>query len=68
MLALLLTVVNLILILLLSFQQCLQRSFKAEVYSCSACRADIDKNFAMDINKTLETILNKLFPGYEAGR
>ncbi|CAG5131053.1 unnamed protein product [Candidula unifasciata] len=47
---------------------CLQRSFKAEVYSCPACRAELDKSMSMETNKTLTQILNSLFPGYEAGR
>ncbi|CAL1538353.1 unnamed protein product [Lymnaea stagnalis] len=49
-------------------KSCLQRSFKAEVYSCPACRADLDKNHGMSPNKTLSQILNSLFPGYESGR
>uniref|UniRef100_A0A0B7A0A8 RING-type E3 ubiquitin transferase n=1 Tax=Arion vulgaris TaxID=1028688 RepID=A0A0B7A0A8_9EUPU len=49
-------------------KECLHRSFKADVYSCPACRAELDKNMTMVINKTLAQILNNLFPGYEAGR
>ncbi|GFO08488.1 E3 ubiquitin-protein ligase uhrf1-like [Plakobranchus ocellatus] len=49
-------------------KSCLQRSFKADVYSCPACRAELDKNMGMGINSTLSKILNAFFPGYEAGR
>lgn len=49
-------------------KSCLQRSFKAEVYSCPACRAELNKDMAMETNKTLMTILNSFFPGYENGR
>jgi len=47
---------------------CLGRSFKAEVYSCPACRAELDKNMSMATNKALCGALNALFPGYEGGR
>ncbi|KAI0233000.1 E3 ubiquitin-protein ligase UHRF1 [Lamellibrachia satsuma] len=47
---------------------CLQRSFKAEVYSCPACRTELDKDCSMGVNKMLSSVLNKLFPGYESGR
>ncbi|ELU05907.1 hypothetical protein CAPTEDRAFT_221977 [Capitella teleta] len=47
---------------------CLQRSFKAEVYSCPACREDLGKDYKMAANKTLRDILNTLVPGYENGR
>ncbi|XP_059177141.1 E3 ubiquitin-protein ligase UHRF1-like isoform X2 [Physella acuta] len=49
-------------------KSCLQRSFKAEVYSCPACRADLDQKMTPTINSKLSQILNNLFPGYEAGR
>ncbi|XP_063311668.1 E3 ubiquitin-protein ligase UHRF1 [Pelobates fuscus] len=47
---------------------CLDRSFKASVYSCPACRFDLGKNYSMSVNKPLQTILLQLFPGYERGR
>ncbi|XP_014673331.1 PREDICTED: E3 ubiquitin-protein ligase UHRF1-like [Priapulus caudatus] len=49
-------------------QACLQRSFKAEVYSCPACRTDLGKDYSMSTNKTLTQILRTMFPGYENGR
>lgn len=53
---------------ILDFQECLQRSFKAEVYTCPACRHDLGKNYSMTVNKSLQDILNLLFPGYSNGR
>eukprot|EP00058_Branchiostoma_floridae_P015066 XP_002600554.1 hypothetical protein BRAFLDRAFT_205176 [Branchiostoma floridae] len=47
---------------------CLQRSFRAEVYCCPACRHDLGKGYSMATNKPLQAILNLLFPGYSAGR
>uniref|UniRef100_A0A8D3DUN7 RING-type E3 ubiquitin transferase n=1 Tax=Scophthalmus maximus TaxID=52904 RepID=A0A8D3DUN7_SCOMX len=49
-------------------RECLQRSFKAEVYTCPACRHDLGKNNSMAINKPLQDILNQFFPGYSNGR
>lgn len=49
-------------------QDCLDRSFKADVYSCPACRYDLGKNYTMQVNETLQTILTQLFPGYGNGR
>uniref|UniRef100_H2TMV8 E3 ubiquitin-protein ligase UHRF n=1 Tax=Takifugu rubripes TaxID=31033 RepID=H2TMV8_TAKRU len=49
-------------------RECLQRSFKAEVYTCPACRHDLGKNYSMAVNKSLQDILNQLFPGYNNGR
>uniref|UniRef100_A0A672RWZ9 RING-type E3 ubiquitin transferase n=1 Tax=Sinocyclocheilus grahami TaxID=75366 RepID=A0A672RWZ9_SINGR len=49
-------------------RECLQRSFKAEVYSCPACRYDLGKNYEMTVNKPLQAILTQLFPGYSSGR
>ncbi|KAL0161591.1 hypothetical protein M9458_045316, partial [Cirrhinus mrigala] len=48
--------------------ECLQRSFKAEVYTCPACRHDLGKNYQMTVNKPLQAILTQLFPGYSSGR
>ncbi|XP_069505450.1 E3 ubiquitin-protein ligase UHRF1 [Ambystoma mexicanum] len=47
---------------------CLDRSFKADVHSCPACRFDLGKNYTMLVNKPLQTLLNQLFPGYGSGR
>lgn len=55
-------------VLFLKLQECLQRSFKAEVYTCPACRHDLGKNYSMAVNKSLQDILNQLFPGYNNGR
>ncbi|XP_065508435.1 E3 ubiquitin-protein ligase UHRF1 isoform X1 [Caloenas nicobarica] len=49
-------------------KDCLDRSFKADVYSCPACRYDLGKNYTMQVNKTLQTILSQFFPGYGNGR
>lgn len=47
---------------------CLQRSFKAEVYTCPACREDLGEKYEMVVNKPLRGVLNALMPGYENGR
>lgn len=47
---------------------CLDRSFKADVHTCPACRFDLGKNYAMQVNKPLQIVLNQLFPGYGSGR
>ncbi|NXI99079.1 UHRF1 ligase, partial [Psophia crepitans] len=49
-------------------KDCLDRSFRADVYSCPACRYDLGKNYTMQVNKTLQDILTQLFPGYGNGR
>ncbi|XP_051827794.1 E3 ubiquitin-protein ligase UHRF1 isoform X1 [Antechinus flavipes] len=49
-------------------KDCLDRSFRAEVYSCPACRYDLGKSYAMQVNQPLQTILSQLFPGYGNGR
>ncbi|MGH0183221.1 UNVERIFIED_CONTAM: hypothetical protein FKN15_011460 [Acipenser sinensis] len=49
-------------------RECLQRSFKADVYTCPACRYDLGKNYSMTVNKPLQSILNQFFPGYSSGR
>lgn len=49
-------------------RECLQRSFRAEVYTCPACRHDLGKNYQMTTNKSLQAILTQLFPGYSSGR
>lgn len=47
---------------------CLQRSFRAQVYTCPACRHDLGKDYAMSQNQTLQTLLDQFFPGYSKGR
>ncbi|KAB7502087.1 E3 ubiquitin-protein ligase UHRF1 [Armadillidium nasatum] len=47
---------------------CLQRSFKAEVFTCPACRFDLGKKFNTKPNIHLKNALKSLFPGYDAGR
>ena len=49
-------------------KSCLQRAFKAGVNSCPSCRFALDKDYALEVNETLSTILKELFPGYDAGR
>ncbi|KAM4709156.1 E3 ubiquitin-protein ligase UHRF1-like isoform 1-T2 [Discoglossus pictus] len=49
-------------------KSCLDRSFKASVHSCPSCRYDLGKNYSLTVNKSLQTILSQLFPGYERGR
>ncbi|XP_076461119.1 E3 ubiquitin-protein ligase UHRF1-like [Babylonia areolata] len=47
---------------------CIKRSFKAEVYSCPACRTELPKDMPMTPNAPLTKVLNHFYPGYEAGR
>ncbi|CAL1569345.1 unnamed protein product [Knipowitschia caucasica] len=47
---------------------CLLRSFRAQVYTCPACRHDLGKDFHMTQNRTLQTLLDQFFPGYSKGR
>lgn len=49
-------------------KDCLQRSFKAQVFSCPACRHDLGQNYIMIPNETLQTLLDLFFPGYSKGR
>ncbi|XP_072268962.1 E3 ubiquitin-protein ligase UHRF1-like [Pyxicephalus adspersus] len=49
-------------------KSCLDRSFKASVHTCPACRFDLGKNHNMNVNKALQAVLSQLFPGYERGR
>ncbi|XP_038196242.1 E3 ubiquitin-protein ligase UHRF1 isoform X2 [Arvicola amphibius] len=49
-------------------KDCLDRSFRAEVFSCPACRCDLDHSSPTRVNQPLQTILNQLFPGYGSGR
>lgn len=47
---------------------CLQRSFRAKVYTCPACRHDLGKDYVMTQNVTLQMLLDQFFPGYSKGR
>ncbi|XP_060791993.1 E3 ubiquitin-protein ligase UHRF2-like [Neoarius graeffei] len=47
---------------------CLHRSFRAEVFSCPACRYDLGKDYIMVLNKNLQQLLDQFFPGYSKGR
>ncbi|XP_044302810.1 E3 ubiquitin-protein ligase UHRF2 isoform X2 [Varanus komodoensis] len=49
-------------------KSCLQRSFRAEVFTCPACRHDLGKGYTMVPNKVLQTLLDQFFPGYSKGR
>ncbi|KAM4710026.1 E3 ubiquitin-protein ligase UHRF2 isoform 2-T3 [Discoglossus pictus] len=49
-------------------KSCLQRSFRAEVFTCPACRYDLGKTYTMVPNKALQTLLDQFFPGYTKGR
>ncbi|NWT04201.1 UHRF1 ligase, partial [Mionectes macconnelli] len=49
-------------------KDCLDRSFRADVYSCPACRYDLGKTYSMEVNEPLQDILAQLFPGYGNGR
>ena len=49
-------------------QDCLDRSFKAQVFSCPACRYDLGRSYAMTVNQPLQAVLSQLFPGYGSGR
>ncbi|XP_037340963.2 E3 ubiquitin-protein ligase UHRF2-like isoform X1 [Pungitius pungitius] len=47
---------------------CLQRSFRAQVYTCPACRHDLGKDYVMSQNATLQVLLDQFYPGYSKGR
>ncbi|XP_031715958.1 E3 ubiquitin-protein ligase UHRF2 isoform X2 [Anarrhichthys ocellatus] len=47
---------------------CLQRSFRATVYTCPACRHDLGKDYVMSQNVTLQVLLDQFYPGYSKGR
>ncbi|XP_074546096.1 E3 ubiquitin-protein ligase UHRF2 [Halichoeres trimaculatus] len=49
-------------------KSCLQRSFRAQVYTCPACRHDLGKDYAMTQNVTLQMLLDQFYPGYSKGR
>ncbi|XP_033051288.1 E3 ubiquitin-protein ligase UHRF1 [Trachypithecus francoisi] len=49
-------------------KDCLDRSFRAQVFSCPACRYDLGRSYTMQVNQPLQTVLNQLFPGYGNGR
>jgi len=47
---------------------CLDRSFKAKVFTCPSCRTDLGKDYEKPINRELKEALKLIFPGYEVGR
>ncbi|KAM7142334.1 E3 ubiquitin-protein ligase UHRF1 isoform 2-T5 [Molossus nigricans] len=49
-------------------KDCLDRSFRAQVFTCPACRYDLGRNYAMQVNQPLQAVLSQLFPGYGNGR
>lgn len=49
-------------------KSCLQRSFKADIFTCPTCRYDLGKNYSLSFNKNLQAILLQVFPGYDASR
>uniref|UniRef100_A0A8C8ZZP3 E3 ubiquitin-protein ligase UHRF n=1 Tax=Prolemur simus TaxID=1328070 RepID=A0A8C8ZZP3_PROSS len=49
-------------------KDCLDRSFRAQVFSCPACRYDLGRSYSMQVNQALQTVLAQLFPGYGSGR
>ncbi|NWT18498.1 UHRF1 ligase, partial [Vireo altiloquus] len=49
-------------------KDCLDRSFKASVFSCPACRYELGRSYSMEVNEALQSILTQLFPGYGSGR
>nr|KAF6297819.1 ubiquitin like with PHD and ring finger domains 1 [Pipistrellus kuhlii] len=49
-------------------KDCLDRSFKAQVFTCPACRKELGRNYSMKVNHSLQEILTQLFPGYGRGR
>ncbi|XP_071486486.1 E3 ubiquitin-protein ligase UHRF1-like [Diadema antillarum] len=49
-------------------KSCLQRSFKADIFTCPTCRYDLGKDYSLKYNKNLQAVLREVFPGYEAGR
>ena len=49
-------------------KDCLQRSFRAEVYTCPVCRNILGKEYDMVVNENLQKVLSIFFPGYENSR
>ncbi|NWZ72652.1 UHRF1 ligase, partial [Acrocephalus arundinaceus] len=49
-------------------KDCLDRSFKASVFSCPACRYELGRSYSMEVNEALQSVLAQLFPGYGSGR
>ncbi|XP_028404851.1 E3 ubiquitin-protein ligase UHRF1-like [Dendronephthya gigantea] len=47
---------------------CLNRSFKAGVFTCPMCRFDLGKDAKLDVNTALSKALQDIFPGYDKGR
>lgn len=49
-------------------KDCLDRSFRAQVFTCPACRCDLGRSYSMQVNQALQAVLDHLFPGYGSGR
>ncbi|XP_065843411.1 E3 ubiquitin-protein ligase UHRF1-like [Oscarella lobularis] len=49
-------------------KECLKRSFKANVHSCSVCRRGLGVNYKAKVNEQLSAALHALFPSYGIGR
>ncbi|NXM60120.1 UHRF1 ligase, partial [Illadopsis cleaveri] len=49
-------------------KDCLDRSFKASVFNCPACRYELGRSYSMEVNEALQSVLAQLFPGYGSGR
>ncbi|KAJ7427209.1 E3 ubiquitin-protein ligase UHRF1 [Willisornis vidua] len=49
-------------------KDCLDRSFRADVFSCPACRYELGRAYGMEVNEALQSVLAQLFPGYGNGR
>ncbi|XP_048197885.1 E3 ubiquitin-protein ligase UHRF1 isoform X2 [Perognathus longimembris pacificus] len=43
-------------------KDCLDRSFRAQVFSCPACRYDLGRGYVTEVNQPLQSVLNQLFP------
>ena len=49
--------------------ECIERSISATgKYECPSCRNDLGEDYQKTVNSNLKTVLNVMFPGYEAGR
>ncbi|XP_019849105.1 PREDICTED: E3 ubiquitin-protein ligase UHRF1 [Amphimedon queenslandica] len=47
---------------------CLQRSFKAQVFTCPSCRHQLGGQYELETNDDLQSVLLEIFPGYDGGR
>ena len=44
--------------------RCLQRSFEVGAYACPTCRHELNKNFEMEVNECLSSVLSTIYPNY----